>query len=359
MKVTKNPNRFFPDRAFSVEDVNRNLSHVSNMIRNDQDARYVYSSIRIPCGIYSSQQQCGPADVEDTARAIPPNSGPKVTTKGNHEAIRTFSFVPPFDMKLVSTDFYVQGGTEVADQIAFQRPMVAKVQWIVDDGGVGYPPSPKSFLPEGMVPSGDLDITRVHDQITVEIEDLNGFYARTDNGEYTLRARQCYRIMVSDPDIPSVTGAYDQTWFWRYKLAWIQLNFKYDKWQFEPVNRPDVTFKTANDKVELTNAQGTGVADQLAKMEADSTATQDKKKYPKPELHYFGIGNFNGYYARPSSANTSPPGAPNNGASKATQQTDSGVSGVEYDSVGILALLRFGFLQNGASASVTLFDQLL
>lgn len=337
MKVTKVPNRFFPDRAFSVEDLNRDLSHASNIIQNDQDARYVYSSIRIPCGIYTSKQVAGPQTVQ--VGAIPAGKGPKQLTPGNHEAIRTFAFVPPMDMKLVSTDFYVKGCSEDSGQIKYLDPMIAKVQWVVDDGGEGYPPRPKSHLPEGMVPSGDIDITRVHDQITVEIESQSGFYARTDNGEYTLRAGKCYRVMVSDPDIPS-EAVYNQSWYWRYKLAWIQLNLKYDKWQFDKIDRPDVTFKNANDKVELTNTEGTGVDDQLNKLQNDSTATKDKKKYPKPELHYFGLGQFNGYGCRPSSVGTTAVG------SKITNQTDNAVTTIEYDCATKKAIPDLSFYYN-------------
>tara|TARA_R110000824_G_scaffold44207_10_gene128753 strand:- start:3138 stop:4940 length:1803 start_codon:yes stop_codon:yes gene_type:complete len=301
MKVSKVPNRFFPDRAFTTEDLNRDLSHASNMIRNDQDDRYVYSSVRVPMATYSSKQKVGPEDVE--TGEIPNFRGDdiagwKLNNPGNHEALRTFSFVPPMDMKLVSTDFYVKGGSEIETQMTYSQPMVAKVQWIVDDGGEGFPPRPPSKLPEGMPTSGDPQITRYHTQITTEITEQSGYFARTDNGEYTLRAGQCYRVMVSDPDIPSIS-TYTQSWFWRYRLAWIQLNFKYDKWQFDKINRPDVTFKNAKDKVEQTNVDGTGVYDQLTALDASRDETLAKKRYPKPELYWFGFGNINGLWSRP------------------------------------------------------------
>lgn len=324
MKVSKPPNRFFPDRAFTTEDLNRNLSHAANMIRNDQNERYVYSSIRIPCSIFTEKQNCGPSSLP--TGTVPTGSQKKLLS-GNHEAIRTFSFVPPFDMKLASTDFYVKGASNTKTQITKAAPMVAKVQWVVEDGGEGFPPRPKSYLPEGMTPSGNVDLTRVHDQITINIEEQDGFYTSTDNGEYTLRAGKCYRVMVSDPDIPSLgvtLASYAQTWYWRYRLAWIQLNFKYDKWQFDELDRPDVSFKSAKDKVELTNAEGTGVQDQGAALNVSRASTVSKKKYPKPELHYFGIGNFNGYWARPTSAAL---------GSKATLQSDTATTGMDGDTI--------------------------
>ena len=71
MKVSKPPNRFFPDRAFTTEDLNRNLSHSANAISNDQDERYVYSSVRIPCSIFSGKQQCGPLTFSNGATVQP------------------------------------------------------------------------------------------------------------------------------------------------------------------------------------------------------------------------------------------------------------------------------------------------
>jgi hypothetical protein len=318
MKVSKPPSRFFPDRAFTTEDVNRNLSHAANMIKNDQDERYVYSSIRIPCSIFSGKQTCGPTTMP--SGAVPATAN-KTLLSGNHEAIRMFSFVPPFDMKLVSTDFYVKGGSETKDQISKSTPMVAKVQWVVEDGGEGFPPKPKSYLPEGMTPSGNIDLTRIHDQITINIEEDKGFYTSTDNGEYTLRAGKCYRVMVSDPDIPYLE-TYSQSWYWRYKMAWIQLNFKYDKWQFDKIDRPDVTFKSAKDKVEQANSAGTGISQQVNALNYSRNETASRKKYPKPELHYFGIGNLNGYWGRPTSAAL---------MDKATLQSDTATTGMTGD----------------------------
>jgi len=319
MKVRETPNRFFPGRAFTVEDLNRNLSHASNMIRNDQDAKFCYSSIRIPMATFCDLQAVGPAESESKDPKLDDSGSQKPTTPGNHEAMRTFAFVPPFDIKIASVDMYVKGATdsvpdgaeENEQQITDLKPMVAKVQWVSEDGGEGFPARPPSVLPEGFTPTGDPALSRIHDQMSLEIKDQEGYYTRTDNTEMTLRAGKCYRVMISSPDIPEVSKdfwpvpilpagsdkyVYDQAWFWRYKMAWIQLNFKYDKWQFDKVNRPDVNFFTSKDSVDVGPLQA-----EVDNLESAREETVEKRRYPKPELYYFGMGNFNGLWNRPVS----------------------------------------------------------
>ena len=333
MKVVEPPNRFFPKRAYATEDVNRNLSHAANMIRNDQDERYVYTSVRVPLATISGRQSYGPApdakygssaygDLEANSRIIENScSGAAALCPNNHEGLRTFAFVPPWDMKIVSSDLYVVCNTDEElylgagtdpIQITDNHPMVVKLQWIADDGGEGYPARPKSYLPEGLRYDKDPDLYRIHDQITIDVTAKGGYFSLTDNTELVLRGGRCYRLCVSDPDIPSISknfgfkpedlpNEYDLRWFWRYDAAWVQLNFQYDKWKFDELNRPDVTFFTADNAVERSNTQDTGISDQLESLDSHRQATTEKRRYPKAELFSFGLGNFSGMWNRPYS----------------------------------------------------------
>lgn len=305
MKSLKIPHTFKPQAGLSAEDVNRNLHHLVKEKENSNKKRYGYGNIKIPFSVFASGQVIGLNPNTDTvsrpggaALGTRPQGqplwNPRRLHKRNHEALRSFSFVPPEDLRVVSTELFCKADFVLAEGTGEPLSPTAStdvtVSFYVNDGGEGYPARPASVLPIGFETDLDAALEELHPILTMSFttDELGATKILSSNAEYLLKKDKCYRVMISSPS--------EQTY---YKSCYFDIRYQYDRFQGADPAIPNLDFVNSTDKVEkgklVTNLQG--VVD-------DAETELGELRTVKSELFYFGIGEMNGRFKRSAKRNT-------------------------------------------------------
>ena len=287
MKSLKVPHVFAPQSGLSAEDLNKNFHHLLRQYENINEKRYGYSNLRIPFSVFSSEQKIGFNPAIPGSNAAPGGSAgldrpggipfwnPRRLLSKNHEALRTFSFSPPYDVRVTRMEVLViSSGTNTVE-----------LSFVVDPGGEGYPPRPESVLPVGFNTDRNPDTDKLHRITSFPVEEsgVNETVIVTSNQEYLLKGGKCYRIQISSPRA--------NTYF---KKAYADITFQYDRFQGKDPDIPNIDFVNSADTVskDVLEANLTAIYNDLYE-ELNKTRTM------KSELYYFGLGKMNGNWKRP------------------------------------------------------------
>lgn len=305
MKSLKTPHLFAAQSAVAAEDVNKNFHHFLREKENSNRKRYGYSSLRIPFSCFSENQVVGlnpntdavsrPGGATSATRpGARPLWNPRRLHKRNHEAIRTFSFVPPEDIRVVGAELFCKADFVLEETSGVPISSSAKtdvtVNFLVEDGGEGYPPRPASVLPIGFQSDLDPALNKLHPILSMSFEsdDLGDFKIISSNAEYLLKKNKCYRIRISSPA--------DNTY---YKSCYFDLRFQYDRFRGIDPSIPDIDFVNAND-----NVSKAPIVSNLQTIVDDAEQELSELRTMKPELYYFGLGEMNGRFKRANKHNT-------------------------------------------------------